>query len=384
MRKVPFLHLLVILLTAGAARAGLPPTTTQAVGDAAPVVTFNFSFPNFAVSRTGVTTTFGLLGAAGGGTGIDSSGSTGLAHLASGTWSYSSLVNADVSSSAAIVYSKLSLGGSILNSDLAGSIAASKLIGSDIATVGTITSGTWNAGQVTSSSTIAATASNAGGSTTVNSHNTSNAANTVSQMLLQNDTNSFLMQHTSSSATQTGPALTNGPTTAQAILYTNASEPIVIGTAATAAVIIDASQGVTLKKAILAPGLAASSASTTGTLCWTTSTGNFTVDTTTTCLLSTRKIKENIDPLDAGLETVMHLRPVAYNLKPEHNPSHLGRQVGLISEEVAEVDPRLVSRDATGEPLGVRYMQLTAVLVHAIQEQQAEIETLKAQMKEGR
>ena len=375
---------LILLALSSTAWAGLPPTTTQAVGDSSGVVTFNFLFPNFAVTRTGVSTTFGLLGDAGGGTGIDSSSSTGLAHVSSGTWSFSSLMNADVSSSAAIAYSKLNLTGSVLNADLAGSIAASKLIGSDIATVGTITSGTWNAGAVTSTSTIKSSASNAGSSVTLNSNNTSNAANTTSQLLLQNDTNSFLVQHTSSNATQTGPALTNGPTTPQALLYTNASEPVVIGTNATAAVVIDTSQGVTLKKAILAPGLGASSAATTGTLCWTTSTGNVTVDTTTTCLLSTRKIKENIDPLDAGLETVMQLRPVAYNLKPEHNPSHLGRQVGLISEEVAEVDPRLVSRDAAGEPLGVRYMQLTAVLVHAIQEQQAEIEALKQQMKGAR
>ncbi len=43
-----------------------------------------------------------------------------------------------------IAYSKLSLSGAILNGDLAGSIAASKLVGTDIASVGTITTGTWN------------------------------------------------------------------------------------------------------------------------------------------------------------------------------------------------------------------------------------------------
>jgi len=43
-----------------------------------------------------------------------------------------------------VAYSKLSLTGAILNADLAGSIAASKLVGTDIATVGTITSGTWH------------------------------------------------------------------------------------------------------------------------------------------------------------------------------------------------------------------------------------------------
>lgn len=53
--------------------------------------------------------------------------------------------NADIKASAAIAYSKLNLTGAILNADLAGSIAASKLVGTDIATVGTVTAGTWSA-----------------------------------------------------------------------------------------------------------------------------------------------------------------------------------------------------------------------------------------------
>ena len=54
------------------------------------------------------------------------------------------IVNADISNTAAIAYSKLNLTGSITNGDLAGSITASKLVGTDISTVGTITAGTWN------------------------------------------------------------------------------------------------------------------------------------------------------------------------------------------------------------------------------------------------
>jgi hypothetical protein len=52
------------------------------------------------------------------------------------------VLNADLAGS--IAYAKLSLTGAILNADLAGSITAAKLVGSDIATVGTITSGTWS------------------------------------------------------------------------------------------------------------------------------------------------------------------------------------------------------------------------------------------------
>lgn len=127
--------------------------------------------------------------------------------------------------------------------------------------------------------------------------------------------------------------------------------------------------------AITMPGLASSSAATTGTVCWT-SGGNLTVDTTVACLASTQKVKQAIDPLDAGLRTVMQLRPVSYDLKPEFDTFHSGRQVGLIAEEVQKVDPRLIALDSEGDPRGVRYMQLTAVLVKAVQQQQWEIRAL--------
>lgn len=128
------------------------------------------------------------------------------------------------------------------------------------------------------------------------------------------------------------------------------------------------------------PALAASSAAQTGTVCWSSGTGNLTVDTTVACLASTKRVKQNIKPLNKGLAEVMALQPVSYDLKPQFNPEHLGPQVGLVAEDVQKVDPRLIGLDAGGLPKGVRYMQLTAVLVKAIQEQQAEILTLKAQV----
>lgn len=128
------------------------------------------------------------------------------------------------------------------------------------------------------------------------------------------------------------------------------------------------------------PGLTSSSAATTGTLCWTTGTGNVNVDTTTTCLLSARKYKQNIFSLPSSLNTIMALRPVSYELKPEFDPTHIGEQVGFIADEVATVDPRLVSFDEAGDPHAMRYQQLTALLTKAMQEQQLEITSLKARL----
>ena len=136
----------------------------------------------------------------------------------------------------------------------------------------------------------------------------------------------------------------------------------------------------TMQGALYLPGLASSSAATTGTLCWTTSTGLVNVDTTLACLSSTRRVKMNERPLVNGLAEVMKLRPVSYDLKPQFNPEHLGRQVGLIAEDVQEVDPRLVGLDKDGKPRGVRYMQSVAVLVKAVQEEEAEIAELREEV----
>jgi hypothetical protein len=79
------------------------------------------------------------IGAQYGGTGGDSSGSTGIAHVSGGSWSYSSIVNGDVSNSAAITYSKLNLSASIVNADISGTaaIANSKLANSSVTINGT-------------------------------------------------------------------------------------------------------------------------------------------------------------------------------------------------------------------------------------------------------
>jgi trimeric autotransporter adhesin len=144
--------------------------------------------------------------------------------------------------------------------------------------------------------------------------------------------------------------------------------------------LVTSSSPVTLSNAaIRLTGLASQSTATTGTVCWTTGAVNLTVDTTLACLSSSKRFKEHIEPLDLGLGAVMKMTPVSYDLKPEFNHGGIGRQVGLIAEDVETIDPRLVGNDIEGKPLGVRYMQLTAVLIKAIQEQQAEIDELKRQ-----
>lgn len=56
------------------------------------------------------------------------------------------------------------------------------------------------------------------------------------------------------------------------------------------------------------------------------------------------------------------------------------QDLGFVAEEMNELDPILATLGEDGEPDGVRYPQLTALLTKAIQKQQAQIEKLHARL----
>jgi hypothetical protein len=95
--------------------------------------------------------------------------------------------------------------------------------------------------------------------------------------------------------------------------------------------------------------------------------------------VSDSRLKENVEPLSAGLSEVLQLNPVTYNFKSDETKAN---QVGLIAQEVLEVIPEVVGVpiDETNGSYGINYAGLTPVLVKAIQEQQAMIEELKAKV----
>ncbi|MGH9780199.1 MAG: tail fiber domain-containing protein [Candidatus Acidiferrales bacterium] len=123
--------------------------------------------------------------------------------------------------------------------------------------------------------------------------------------------------------------------------------------------------------AVSVPELASSSGAATGALCWTTSTGNVTVNTTTTCTTSSDAFKNHIATIGhlSGLTELMRFRPVSYF----YNDTSMsdGEQVGLVAEEVQKIDPRLVAYElgSTTKLQGVRYPQLEAVIIQAVQQQ---------------
>jgi hypothetical protein len=87
---------------------------------------------------------------------------------------------------------------------------------------------------------------------------------------------------------------------------------------------------------------------------------------------SSRRYKTNIADWHSGLNLINRLRPVAFDWK--ESKMH---DLGLIAEEVFDVEPLLVTYNDKGEIEGVKYDRIGVVLINAIREQQAQIEALQ-------
>ena len=100
---------------------------------------------------------------------------------------------------------------------------------------------------------------------------------------------------------------------------------------------------------------------------------------------SDRRLKENIEDSDLGLEFVNKLRPVKYNyIKDKHDGK---TKYGIIAQEVQEVLKESNNQDFAGikdsdEYLGADYIQFVAPLIKAVQELSAEVNQLKQQLKD--
>jgi hypothetical protein len=104
--------------------------------------------------------------------------------------------------------------------------------------------------------------------------------------------------------------------------------------------------------------------------------------------VSSRRYKHDIKLMDKASEGLYALKPVTFRYNKEYDATQT-LAFGLIAEEVAEVYPDLVGRNSKAEPESVRYEQINAMLLNeflkehrAMQEQQKEIDTLRAELKD--
>ena len=97
---------------------------------------------------------------------------------------------------------------------------------------------------------------------------------------------------------------------------------------------------------------------------------------------SSRRVKDDIRDMEEASEGLAKLRPVTFRYKAESATGPRPIEYGLIAEEVAEIYPELVVLDKDGQPAGVRYHALPAMLLNELQRQQRVIETQAAQARE--
>jgi len=109
-------------------------------------------------------------------------------------------------------------------------------------------------------------------------------------------------------------------------------------------------------------------------------------------VLSSRRFKHDIKPMDKASEALLGLKPVTFHYKSDAKNTPC---FGLIAEEVAEVNPDLVVRNKDGDIYTVRYDQVNAMLLNEflkahkaflaeqrkVKEQESTIAELKSGMK---
>jgi Chaperone of endosialidase len=80
-------------------------------------------------------------------------------------------------------------------------------------------------------------------------------------------------------------------------------------------------------------------------------------------VVSSRRFKEKIKPMDQASEAIHAFKPVTFRYKKAIDQQGIP-QFGLVAEEVEAVNPDLVVRDKEGRPYSVRYDQVNAMLLN--------------------
>ena len=92
---------------------------------------------------------------------------------------------------------------------------------------------------------------------------------------------------------------------------------------------------------------------------------------------SSARFKDEIKPMDKASETVLALKPVTFHYKKAIDPKGIA-QFGLVAEDVAKVNPDLVTRDAKGQLYTVRYEAVNAMLLNEFLKEHRTVQELKA------
>lgn len=109
-------------------------------------------------------------------------------------------------------------------------------------------------------------------------------------------------------------------------------------------------------------------------LCWRVAGDGVPGNLLTTCTTSQSSLryKTDVRPFTRGLDLVNRLNPVHFAWKDSGIPD-----IGLVAEEVANIEPLLTFKNHRNEIEGIKYETLSVALINAIKEQQAQINELR-------
>jgi hypothetical protein len=121
-------------------------------------------------------------------------------------------------------------------------------------------------------------------------------------------------------------------------------------------------------------GVSTLRASTSNPLCYNTTalTGYHALATCS----SLSKYKANIAPLGPAMDLVLRLNPVSYTSLTSNR-----REIGLVAEEVAGVEPRLATYDSSGALVGVDYGHVAAIAVQALKDVNERLSSIERRLK---
>lgn len=97
---------------------------------------------------------------------------------------------------------------------------------------------------------------------------------------------------------------------------------------------------------------------------------------------SSRRFKQDIQPMANASDRLMQLEPVTFRYKQAAQDGSQPLQFGLIAEQVAAVYPELAVYDKDGQVETLQYQQLPAMLLNEIQKQHQTIQSLETRLAE--
>ena len=92
---------------------------------------------------------------------------------------------------------------------------------------------------------------------------------------------------------------------------------------------------------------------------------------------SSERFKDEIKPMNKASEAILALQPVTFRYKKNIDPDGVP-QFGLVAEEVAKVNPDLVTRDADGKVYTVRYEAVNAMLLNEFLKEHSTVQELRS------